>query len=297
MIKDRLLCEGKTKKIYSIKDDDRHLIQVFKDDVTAFNGEKHEIINNKGFYCNQISSRIFEHLENNGIHTHYVMRDSECSMLVHKAKPILLEVVVRNSPEGSLIKRLGLDKTDHQAVNQGGCVSIYKQVRKNKFVKTTITELYYKNDELGDPLINDDHAMVYITDENTLIGIKSITHRTFNILDEYFMDLGFKIIDIKFEFGFGPNGEILLIDDISPEGCRLIDYLTLKRFDKDLFRFGVEKTNRYKPLKNVDERGLIGNDGKDFISALASVYDRIMHKERHGIFSSEYSRKRYLWSN
>lgn len=296
MKKSKLYCEGKTKRLYELDNDDKYLIQEFKDDVTAFNGEKHEVIKDKGYYCNQISSRIFAYLEKKRIKTHYIMRSDKNSMLVKKTKPILIECVIRKWARGSLIKRLGLDIKGSHARNQGGNSWITKQISPRKFVQDcTITELFYKDDSLGDPLINDDHAIAYVTDAQTLGIIKQQSTILFDMIEYYFKHIGFRLLDIKFEFGVDVStGEVLLIDDISPEGCRLEDIFTHKRFDKDIFRFGIENVKIWESLRTYNEAELIGHNNSNFIDALKSVYTRIKHKEDGGRLSSLYDSAIYF---
>lgn len=289
MEKGEVFCEGKTKILHNVVEDDRVLIQEFKNDVTAFNGEKHEVIENKGFYCNKISSKAFEYLERNGVNTHYISKYDNNSMLVKKTKPILLEVVVRQYPTGSLVKRLGLDKPGHTR-SQGSSVWITKQISKNKFVNDEIIELFYKNDELGDPLINDDHACAYITDCQTLDRIKQITPIAFKNVRQFFKSLGFRLMDIKFEFGLADNGDILLIDDITPEGCRLEDFVSFERFDKDVFRYGVKGLRKYEPMKSIDLETFIGHKFNNFGEVLQSVSHRIEYQNGGGLLATCYDK-------
>ena len=258
MVLGEVFCEGKTKILYNVKDDDRILVQRFKDDVTANNGKKHEVMKKKGFYCNQISSKVFEKLESVSVPTHYISRYNDNSMVIKKTKPIPLEVVIRKYPAGSLVKRLDLKNVNRVAFKQGGSAWVTFQETPNKFVEGEITELYLKDDDLGDPLINDDHAGAYVTDRQTLGIIKNYAYVAYQQVRDFFHSIGLTIMDVKFEFGKDANNKIVLIDDISPEGCRLKDWHMKNhgsgpcRFDKDSFRY--HKNNFVDELEEVYNR-------------------------------------------
>ncbi len=210
------LYEGKAKKIYATENQEEVIIY-YKDDATAFNGEKKDQINNKGILNNAITSMIFEMLNENGIKTHFVKKLNDREQLCKKVEIVPLEVIVRNVAAGSMAKRLGLEEG-------------YK-------LKTTVFEFSYKDDELGDPLINSYHAVAI--GAATFEEIKTILDMTAKINDllkEFFSKLNINLIDFKIEFGKLPNGEIVLADEISPDTCRFWDATTGEKLDKDRFR-------------------------------------------------------------
>lgn len=216
MEKGQLLYEGKAKRIYAT--DEENIVWVaYKDDATAFNGEKKAQISGKGRLNNQITSLLFEKLAAAGIENHFVEKLSETEQLVKKVKIVPLEVVVRNIVAGSLSKRLGLEE--------------------GTALKNTIVEFYYKSDELGDPIINNDHiAVLEIATEEQLQEIKSIALKVNEILVPYFAQCNVKLVDFKLEFGVTAEGKIILADEISPDTCRLWDKETNQKLDKDIFR-------------------------------------------------------------
>lgn len=216
MKKLEMIYEGKAKKVYSTEEADKVIIY-YKDDATAFNGEKKGQIEDKGALNNNIASELFELLESRGVRTHFVMKLNEREQLCRKVNIIPLEVIVRNVAAGSMAKRMGL--------NEG--------LKLN----TTVFELSYKNDELGDPLINDYHAVaIGITSFEELKNIYSITAEINNILKDFFIKQNIKLIDFKLEFGRTMDGEIVLADEISPDTCRFWDAVTNEKLDKDRFR-------------------------------------------------------------
>ena len=212
MEKLEMMYEGKAKKIYATGNAEEVI-----DDATAFNGEKKDQINNKGILNNAITSMIFEMLNENGIKTHFVKKLNDREQLCKKVEIVPLEVIVRNVAAGSMAKRLGLEEG-------------YK-------LKTTVFEFSYKDDELGDPLINSYHAVAI--GAATFEEIKTILDMTAKINDllkEFFSKLNINLIDFKIEFGKLPNGEIVLADEISPDTCRFWDATTGEKLDKDRFR-------------------------------------------------------------
>ena len=216
MEKLEMMYEGKAKKIYATENAEE-VIVYYKDDATAFNGEKNDQINNKGILNNAITSMIFEMLNENGIKTHFVKKLNDREQLCKKVEIVPLEVIVRNVAAGSMAKRLGLEEG-------------YK-------LKTTVFEFSYKDDELGDPLINSYHAVAI--GAATFEEIKTILDMTAKINDllkEFFSKLNINLIDFKIEFGKLPNGEIVLADEISPDTCRFWDATTGEKLDKDRFR-------------------------------------------------------------
>lgn len=217
MKKLELLYEGKGKKLYTT-DNDLQIISEFKDDLTAFNAQKKGSEKGKGSLNCQISTIAFKLLEQNGIKTHFIESLDENSMLCKKVKIIPLEVVVRNVATGSLTKRLGIDE--------------------GKKLDFPIVEFYYKNDELNDPLVNDEHCKIMgiIDSDETADFLKTTARKINSVLVEFFAKANLRLIDFKVEFGRDENGEILLADEISPDGCRLWDKNSNKKMDKDIFR-------------------------------------------------------------
>lgn len=215
MEKREMLYEGKAKKIFKTDKEDQ-VIVYYKDDATAFNGEKKGEIQSKGELNNSITSKLFELLEKNGINTHYIKKLNEREQLCKKVEIVPIEVIVRNVAAGSMAKRLGL--------------------KEGLELNTTIFEICYKDDALGDPLINDYHAVaIGITTFEELNKIYEITAKINDILKEFFLKQNIKLIDFKLEFG-RYEGEILLADEISPDTCRFWDATTNEKLDKDRFR-------------------------------------------------------------
>lgn len=216
MEKLEMMYEGKAKKIYATENAEE-VIVYYKDDATAFNGEKKDQINNKGILNNAITSMIFEMLNENGIKTHFVKKLNDREQLCKKVEIVPLEVIVRNVAAGSMAKRLGLEEG-------------YK-------LKTTVFEFSYKDDELGDPLINSYHAVaIGAATFEEIKTILDITAKINDLLKEFFSKLNINLIDFKIEFGKLPNGEIVLADEISPDTCRFWDATTGEKLDKDRFR-------------------------------------------------------------
>lgn len=210
-----MLYEGKAKQIYRTDKEDMVIIH-YKDDATAFNGEKKAQLESKGILNNEITSLIFEMLNKEGIKTHFVEKLNDRDQLCKKVEIVPLEVIVRNVAAGSMAKRLGLEEGTE--------------------LKTTVFELSYKNDELGDPLINDYHAVaIGATTLEELNEIYEMTAKINDILKELFKKQNIDLIDFKIEFG-RCDGEILLADEISPDTCRFWDAKTREKMDKDRFR-------------------------------------------------------------
>ncbi|WP_300348374.1 phosphoribosylaminoimidazolesuccinocarboxamide synthase [Clostridium sp.] len=210
-----MLYEGKAKQIYRTDKEDMVIIH-YKDDATAFNGEKKAQLESKGILNNEITSLIFEMLNKEGIKTHFVEKLNDRDQLCKKVEIVPLEVIVRNMAAGSMAKRLGLEEGTE--------------------LKTTVFELSYKNDELGDPLINDYHAVaIGATTFEELNEIYEMTAKINDILKELFKKQNIDLIDFKIEFG-RCDGEILLADEISPDTCRFWDAKTGEKMDKDRFR-------------------------------------------------------------
>jgi len=211
------LYEGKAKKVYATDTDDLVIIH-YKDDATAFNGEKKGQIEDKGVMNNRIASGLFTLLEKEGIPTHFIRLINDRDMLCKKVRIVPLEVIVRNIAAGSMAKRLG--------------------IAEGTELKTVVFELSYKDDSLGDPLINDYHAVaIGASTFEEIEEIKNITFRINKILSAFFLERGIKLIDFKLEFGrtAGTN-ELVLADEISPDTCRFWDSKTNEKLDKDRFR-------------------------------------------------------------
>lgn len=210
------LYEGKAKKVYSTDVEGVYIVD-YKDDATAFNGVKKGTIVGKGVINNRVTNFLMKMLEEKGIPTHLVEQLSDRETAVKAVKIVPLEVIVRNVAAGSLSKRLGLPEGTP--------------------MKKTVLEFSYKNDELGDPMINDYHifAMELATPEE-LNTIKDYALRINDILKEYFKTLNIDLIDFKLEFGKTADGMIVLADEISPDTCRFWDSTTHEKLDKDRFR-------------------------------------------------------------
>lgn len=212
----KLLYEGKAKQVYETEKADEYMIH-YKDDATAGNGVKHDKFAGKGILNNTISCIIFEMLEAAGIKTHMIEKLNERDIRVKKVAIFPLEVIVRNITTGSFTKRLGIPE---------GVV-----------LAEPIFELSYKNDDYGDPLINDDMAVALnLASREELAYIRETTLKINQLLKEFFLNLNLKLVDFKIEFGKTEAGIILLADEISPDSCRLWDVDTNQKYDKDVFR-------------------------------------------------------------
>lgn len=213
--KREFIYEGKAKQIFST-DDENMVIIHYKDDATAGNGAKKGTIVNKGVINNKITGKIFKVLEENGIKTHLVEILNDRDQLCQKVTIFPLEVTVRNIIAGSMSKRLG--------------------IAEGTIPPETIYEIGYKNDDLGDPLINDYHAYVLGVKKEDLKTIYTMTEKINQILIKIFDEIGIKLVDFKIEFGKNSAGEIILADEITPDTCRLWDKETGAKLDKDRFR-------------------------------------------------------------
>ncbi len=222
-----MIAEGKAKKIFATSDPER-LVFYFKDDATAFNAQKRGTIVSKGILNNQISERLFRLLESEGVETHFVERLGDREMLVRRLKIVPVETVVRNIVAGSLQKRSGRPEGETLA--------------------QPIVEYYYKSDELGDPMINEEHAIVF--GWATVAELAEIHRQALlvnSVLVPFFKSRGILLVDFKLEFGSDSSGRVLLGDEICPDTCRLWDAETRKKLDKDRFRQdlgGVEEAYR-----------------------------------------------------
>jgi phosphoribosylaminoimidazole-succinocarboxamide synthase len=215
MNKLEMVYEGKAKKVYKTDNEDLFIVD-YKDDATAFNGEKKGTIQDKGIMNNKITNHLMKLLESRGVPTHFVEEISDRETVVKKVKIVPIEVIVRNITAGSLSKRLGLEEGIK--------------------LKTTVLEYCYKDDALGDPMINDYHIFAMeLANKDELEKMASISFRVNEILTDYLKDLGIELIDFKLEFGRF-KGDIILADEISPDTCRFWDSKTKEKLDKDRFR-------------------------------------------------------------
>ncbi len=223
MEKKELLYEGKAKKVYTTDNDDILMVS-YKDDATAFNGEKKGTIVGKGVINNRMTNLIFRMLEEKGIPTHYLEEINDRETFVRKVEIVPLEVIVRNVAAGSFSKKLGIEEGV-------------------KLLAPTL-EFSYKNDELGDPMINDYYAIaIGAATREEIDKITELVFKINEILLEYFKEKNIDLIDFKVEFG-RYHGEIILADEISPDTCRFWDSTTHEKLDKDRFR---------RDLGNVEE--------------------------------------------
>jgi len=216
MEKLQMIYEGKAKQLYTCEREDALIIH-YKDDATAFNGVKKAQIEHKGELNNAISTIIFNALHKHDIPTHYIETLNNRDQLCHKVKIIPLEVIIRNLIAGSMAKRL--------------------DIKEGTPAPRPIYELCYKNDDLGDPLINEDHAFALgAASEEDLATIKKLTLEINRVLIDLFDKIGIILVDFKIEFGRTLDGRIVLADEISPDTCRFWDKETRKKLDKDRFR-------------------------------------------------------------
>lgn len=211
----KMLYEGKAKRVYETSNPDEVLIS-YKDSATAFDGLKKGTITGKGRVNNLMSAAMFGYLEQRGIPTHFVSLVSDTEMIVKHVKIVPLEVVMRNVVAGSLSKRLGIPEgTD---------------------IKEAVREIYYKDDELHDPLVNDDHVkLLGIADQKTVDTVRDMATKVNDLLKPFMLERGLILVDFKLEFGFY-KGQIILADEISPDTCRFWDSETREKLDKDRFR-------------------------------------------------------------
>ncbi len=220
MEKRELLYEGKAKRLY-LTDDVDLVISEFKDDLTAFNGKKKSSEAGKGALNNKISTELFKLLDSKGIPTHFVEMMDDNHMIHKKADVIMIEVIVRNIATGSLSKNLGIED--------------------GKVLPFTLVEFDYKNDELGDPKLNDQHCIILELVDSTdeLDELRKRAREINDILLPFFADKGLNLVDFKLEFGKDRDGNIMLVDEISPDNCRFWDMKTGEKMDKDRFRQGL----------------------------------------------------------
>ncbi len=215
MMKGNMLYEGKAKKIFLTEKDDE-VIQYFKDDATAFNAEKRGTILEKGVVNNAISAKLFQHLSDVGIPSHFIQQLNDRELLTRRVKIIPVEVVVRNRATGSIVKRLGLEE--------------------GLIIDPPLVEFFYKDDSLGDPLISEDHIrLLKIATPGQVEELRQQALKINEVLKPFFQKRGMLLVDFKLEFGLW-NGQIILADEISPDTCRFWDMQTGERMDKDRFR-------------------------------------------------------------
>ncbi len=216
MTQGKMMYEGKAKQVFATDRDDQVLIH-YKDDATAFNGVKKGQITDKGVVNNKITSILFKLLEKEGVPTHFLERINDRDQLCKKVAIVPLEVIVRNLIAGSMARRLGIEEGTE--------------------ISNTIFELSYKDDDLGDPLINDHHAVaIGAASYDELDVIYGMTDKINNILKDFFAKQGLRLVDFKLEFGTDGEGNLMLADEISQDTCRLWDLKTGEKMDKDRFR-------------------------------------------------------------
>ena len=211
-----MLYEGKAKKVYATENPELYIVS-YKDDATAFNGLKKGTITGKGVINNRVTNYMMQMLEKNGVPTHFVEEISDSETVVKKVQIVPLEVIIRNISAGSFSKRYGVEE---------GIV----------FEQPTI-EFSYKNDDLGDPLINEYHALALkLATREEIDTIKALAFRTNALMKDFFKKINVDLVDFKLEFGRLSDGTIVLADEISPDTCRFWDSRTHEKLDKDRFR-------------------------------------------------------------
>lgn len=210
------LYEGKAKKVFKTADPEKYIVS-YKDDATAFNGQKKGTIVGKGAINNRMSNYLMRKLEEAGVPTHFVEELNDRETVVKKVAILPLEVIVRNIAAGSFSKRMG--------------------VEEGSALRCPILEFSYKNDDLGDPFINDDYAIALgLATPEELQTVKNYTRQVNEFLKAFFLELNIELVDFKIEFGKTSDGTVILADEISPDTCRLWDATTHEKLDKDRFR-------------------------------------------------------------
>ena len=231
--KKELLYEGKGKRLFKLENENE-LLAEFKDDLTAFNAEKKGNESGKGALNCKISTELFRLLEQNNIKTHLIETISDNEQIVEKVDIIPIEVVVRNIATGSLSKRLG--------------------IKDGKQLPFVLVVFYLKDDDLGDPIMNDEHCLLLgLANEEEMKQLKALGRKVNDILKPFFKERGLNLVDFKLEFGKDKDGNILLSDEISPDSCRFWDINTNEKLDKDRFRqnLGNVKVAYEEVLKRV----------------------------------------------
>ena len=236
MKKIEIIHDGVSKKVYATDEPDKVIIQ-YPDAITAYYKIKRALIKDKGLYCNAVSSMVFTVLKNAGVPMHFIERLSDTEQLCRRVDSIQMEVIVRNVVAGSMAKRLGMDE---------GIV-----------LKEPIVDLCYKTEDLGDPLINDYHAIALgLVTKEELAVIYSLAEKVNAVLTPLFRGIGITLVDFKIEFGRLPDGQIILSDDITPDSARFWDIETGMKLDKDRFRHDNGKVGQayrtvYERLKEA----------------------------------------------
>ena len=236
MKKIEIIHDGVSKKVYATDEPDKVIIE-YTDAITAYYKIKRALIKDKGLYCNAVSSMVFTVLKNAGVPMHFIERLSDTEQLCRRVDSIQMEVIVRNVVAGSMAKRLGMDE---------GIV-----------LKEPIVDLCYKTEDLGDPLINDYHAIALgLVTKEELAVIYSLAEKVNAVLTPLFRGIGITLVDFKIEFGRLPDGQIILSDDITPDSARFWDIETGMKLDKDRFRHDNGKVGQayrtvYERLKEA----------------------------------------------
>ena len=219
MEKIKEITKGKAKSLFTTSNDNQ-LVMHFIDDTSAFDGKKKEALLGKGTVNNQFNAFIMDHLEKSGVETHHIEVLNNNDSLVHKLDMFPIECVIRNRASGSICRRLG---------TEDGLI-----------LENPLFEFFLKDDDLGDPLINDEHIISFgWANKEQILQMKELTYKVNTILKELFINSKLILVDFKVEFGVSAEGKILLADEFTPDGCRLWDSETLKKMDKDRFRQGL----------------------------------------------------------
>ena len=219
MEKIKEITSGKAKSLFTTSDD-KYLVMNFRDDTSAFDGKKKEALLGKGAVNNQFNAFILEHLEKHGVSTHHIEVLNSTDSLVHKLEMFPIECVIRNRASGSICRRLG---------TEDGLI-----------LESPLFEFFLKDDDLGDPLINDEHSISFgWAKEEHIVEMKKLTYKINEVLSKLFLDSGLILVDFKVEFGLLDGEKIILADEFTPDGCRLWDVETGKKMDKDRFREGL----------------------------------------------------------
>ena len=219
MEKIKEITKGKAKSLFTTSNDNQ-LVMHFSDDTSAFDGKKKEALLGKGAVNNQFNAFIMDHLEKNGVETHHIEVLNNNDSLVHKLDMFPIECVIRNRASGSICRRLG---------TEDGLI-----------LENPLFEFFLKDDDLGDPLINDEHIISFgWANKDQIEKMKELTYKVNTVLKDLFINSDLILVDFKVEFGVCSQGKILLADEFTPDGCRLWDSQTLKKMDKDRFRQGL----------------------------------------------------------
>ena len=237
-IKGDFLYEGKVKTVYAVTNEPNLVWLEFKNSLTAFNAQKTGQMDDKGKINLKITEIIFNYLKRHDIKTHWVQKISDTELVCTKVEVIPLEVVVRNQVDGSLAKKF--------------------DIKEGTPLKSPLVEFYYKKDELNDPFISEDQALVFefVKDASVLTTLKKEALKINELLKVFFSQCGIELIDFKLEFGESHDRQILLADEISPDSCRLWDQASGERMDKDRFRrdLGQVKENYEEVLKRIQQK-------------------------------------------